>query len=256
MISSKRTFYSALEVGTSALLVLIVWVYLSGDRGYAWVSVPTMLEAFKDAWLFDRLWSDIVPSLLRLTLGFIAAVLIGITFGTALGISRTIRLTTLPVVSFLRSIPAVALLPLSIVLLGIGTTQKVSIIAFVCCWPIVLNTADGIASLDTTMMMTAKSYRLTRFEQIRLVILPGIVPRIFAGMRVSISLAVLLLVTSEMVAATSGIGFFIWQAQLTFSIADMWAGIILLGLLGYTLNAVFSLLEKRLCRWNTNMKGN
>jgi len=245
-----------LEIAATAALLAGAWVYLAGDRGYAWVSVPEMLGAFKDAWLFDRFSSDVVPSLSRLALGFGVAVLLGIAVGVALGMSRVIRMLALPVVSFLRAVPAVALLPLSIVLFGIDSAQKVAVIAFVCSWPIVLNTADGVASLDSTMLMTARSYRLSRLELIRYVIAPGIVPRVFTGMRVSISLAVLLLVTSEMVAATSGIGFFVWQAQLTFSIADMWAGIILLGLLGYTLNGAFLLLEKRFCRWNTEMKGN
>jgi len=252
---SRRVVYAATEVGSALCMVAAAWIYLSGDRGYAWTSVPNMIRAFRDAWLFDRFASDVIPSLLRLTIGFAAAVVAGITIGVVLGVSRIVRLLSVPTVSFLRSIPAVALLPLSIVLFGIGTAQKVSIIAFVCCWPIVLNTADGIASLDSTMMMTARSYHIGGLDRIRNVIIPAITPRIFAGMRVSLSLAVLLLVTSEMVAATSGIGFFVWQAQLRFSIPDMWAGIILLGLLGYGLNAAFDAVERRICRWDQSMKG-
>lgn len=252
---SRRAIYAATEVGSTLAMATAAWIYLSGDRGYAWTSVPNMISAFRDAWLFDRFASDVMPSLLRLAIGFAAAVVAGITIGVALGVSRVVRLLSVPTVSFLRSIPAVALLPLSIVLFGIGTAQKVSIIAFVCCWPIVLNTADGIASLDSTMMMTARSYHVGGLDRIRKVIIPAITPRIFAGMRVSLSLAVLLLVTSEMVAATSGIGFFVWQAQLTFSIPNMWAGIILLGLLGYGLNAAFDVVERRVCRWDQSMKG-
>lgn len=253
---SQRLTHLAVEIGTTLVLIAAAWIYLAGDRGYAWTSVPTMLEAFRDAWIFDRFTSDVLPSLLRLALGFSAAVIGGVAFGILLGISDTARMLCLPVVSFLRSIPAVAMLPLSIVLFGIGTGQKVSIIAFVCCWPVVLNTADGIASLNSTMMLTARSYQVRGSELVRHVIIPGIMPRIFAGMRVSLSLAVLLLVTSEMVAATSGIGYFVWQAQLTFSIPDMWAGIILLGLLGYGLNLIFNAVERRVCAWDNSMKGN
>lgn len=253
-ISRKATFIIA-EVVTTALLITAAWIYLDGDRGYAWTSVPKMLEAFREAWIFDRFMSDIVPSLIRLIAGYAVAVIIGVGLGVLFGISRTARLMSQPIVSLLRSTPAVALIPLSIVLFGVETGQKVAIIAFVCCWPIVLNTADGIASLDRTMLLSARTYGVTGLQLVREVILPGISPRIFAGMRVSLSLAILLLVTSEMVAASSGIGFFVWQAQVKFSIPDMWAGIILLGLLGYGFNALFTVIERRVCRWDFERKG-
>jgi len=255
MTLSRRAWFVVAEVGTAALLITAAWLYLEGDRGYAWTSVPNMLRAFQEAWLFDRVLSDVVPSLIRLGLGYLAAVVIGIALGVLFGVSRTARLMSSPIVSLLRSTPAVALIPLSIVLFGVGTEQKVALIAFVCCWPIVLNTADGIASLDQTMLLSARTYGIRGPQLVREVILPGISPRIFAGMRVSLSLAILLLVTSEMVAANSGIGFFVWEAQVTFSIPNMWAGIILLGLMGYGFNALFTLVERRVCRWDFERKG-
>jgi len=254
-MTARSWLYVGLEVGVSSLLVAAAWVYLAGEPGYAWTSIPNMLTAFKDAWLFDRVASDLVPSLIRLALGFGVAVVAGVVIGTILGMSRVARMLTQPLVSFLRSIPPVALLPLSMALFGVDTAQKVVIIAFVCCWPIVLNTADGIVELDATMMDTATAYRQHGVERFRMIVLPAITPRVFAGMRVSLSLAILLLVTSEMVAASSGVGFFVWQSQLTFSIPDMWAGILLLGLLGYGLNGAFRLVERRVCRWYFDMRG-
>jgi ABC-type nitrate/sulfonate/bicarbonate transport system permease component len=236
-------------------LLAAAWLYLDAHQGPAWCTVPSMLRAFKDAWLFSRFGEDVVPSLLRLTLGFSFAVLAGVLLGLAVGTSRLVRRLTQPIVSFLRSLPAVSLLPLSLVLFGIGTWQKVFIIAFVCCWPVMLNTADGVAELDAMMLSTVRAYRLRAAERLRHVLLPAITPRIFAGMRTSLSLAVLLLVTSEMSAATSGIGFFVWQSQLTFSVPDMWAGILLLGLLGYVLNAGFLVVERRVCAWHIHLRG-
>lgn len=255
-MNTRRWPYLGLEIGVTALLIAAAWIYLAGDPGYAWTSIPSMLTAFKDAWLFDRVASDVVPSLIRLTLGFGAAVGGGVVIGAVLGSSRVARMLAQPIVSFLRSVPPVALLPLSITLFGIDTAQKVLIIAFVCIWPIVLNVADGIVELDATMMDTATAYRQQGLDRLRLIVLPAITPRLFAGMRVSLSMAILLLVTSEMVAASSGIGFFVWQAQLTFSIPDMWAGILLLGLLGYLLNGALRLVERRACRWYIDMRGN
>ncbi|GGM35664.1 ABC transporter permease [Dactylosporangium sucinum] len=254
-MTKRKLGYVALEVGVTTALLAAAWIYLDGDRGFAWTSVPQMLEAFRNAWLFDRVGSDVVPSLVRLALGFGAATLLGVALGVAVGASRTVRLLTQPVISFLRSLPAVSLLPLSLVLFGIGTAQKVFIIAFVCCWPIVLHVADGIVELDATMLSTARAYRIHGLDRLRLVLLPAITPRIFAGMRISLSLAVLLLVTSEMVAASNGIGYFVWRSQLSFSIPDMWAGIMLLGLFGYGLNALLQVVERRVCRWHINMTG-
>src|SRR5690606_10925302 len=109
----------------------------------------------------------------------------GVSLGILFGVSRTVRLMAQPIVSLLRSTPAVALIPLSMVLLGVGDAQKIALIAFVCCWPIVLNTADGIASLDETMMLSARSYGIRGAELVRRIILPGISPRVFAGLRIS-----------------------------------------------------------------------
>jgi len=254
-VTRARWRHLALELGVSGALLAAVWVYLSGDHGPAWTSVPSMLDAFRRAWLFDRFASDVVPSLVRLTLGFGVAVLAGVLAGVAIGSSRVVRLLTQPLVSFMRSLPAVSLLPLSLALFGIGTWQKVALIAFVCCWPVMLNTADGIAELHPTLLASVRAYRVRGLDRMRLVLLPALAPRIFAGMRTSLSLAVLLLVTSEMVAASSGIGFFVWQSQLRFSIADMWAGIILLGLLGYALNLGFGAVERRVCDWHLQLRG-
>jgi ABC-type nitrate/sulfonate/bicarbonate transport system permease component len=250
-----RWRHAALELSVTAVLVVVAWLYLEGDRGVAWTSIPNMFEAFREAWLFDRISTDVLPSLARLTLGFVTAVVLGTAVGLAIGSWRTVRLVTQPVISFLRSLPGVALLPLSIVLFGIGTTQKVLVIAFICAWPIVLNVADGIAELDRTMLASAQAYRIRGWDHVRFVLAPALMPRLFAGMKISLSLAVLMLVVSEMVAATNGIGFFVWQAQLTFSIPDMWAGIILLGLLGYVLNAALQATERRVCHWQAALAG-
>ncbi|MEV4129906.1 ABC transporter permease [Nocardia sp. NPDC049707] len=254
-MTRRRALNIALEVGTTAAVVAGVWIYLAGGHGYAWPSVPEMLSAFRRAWLSDKFGEHAVPSLIRLALGFVLAVVMGLAGGTAMGLSRTIRLLATPIVSFLRSIPAVALLPLSLVLFGFGTTQKVAVIAFVCCWPVVLNVADGIAELNPTMLASARSYAIDGTTRLRFIIVPAIMPRLFAAMRISLSLAILLLVTSEMVASKEGIGFFIWQSQLTFRIDNMWAGIILLGLLGITLNALFQAIERHFTRWHHSLSG-
>ena len=240
----------ALEVGVTALIFGAIWLYTVNSTSYLVVALPDMLSRFREVWLFDRVGSDLAPSLLRMTYGYVAAVFIGVAAGVAIGLMPLLRALTHPVIAFMRAVPPIALLPPAIIVLGIGNTMRVFIIAFVCVWPILLNAGDGTAELNRTLTDTARVYGVKGWARLRFVILPAVSPRIFAGMRTSLSFAVLLLVTSEMVASTNGVGSFLINAQQTFRIADMWAAIILLGLLGYVLNHLFGLVERRVLRWH------
>jgi ABC-type nitrate/sulfonate/bicarbonate transport system permease component len=253
--AARRPVLVGLEVGVTALIIAGVWVYSEGADSYAVAPVPDIASRFRETFLFAQFGSDVVPSLIRFALGFLVACVVGVVGGLALGRSVVLRMLTTPIVSFMRSTPAVALLPLAIVLIGIGTPMSVAIIAFVCCWPILLNTTDGVVELDPTLRATVRSYGIDGLDRLRLVVLPAISPRILAGMRTSISLALLLLVVSEMIGNSNGIGNFIFQAQQTFAIADMWAGIALLGILGYLVNTGFGAVERRLLRWHVSERG-
>jgi ABC-type nitrate/sulfonate/bicarbonate transport system permease component len=120
----------------------------------------------------------------------------------------------------------------------------------VCLWPVLLNTIDGVTGIDPTLRDTARVYGVKGPGLLRRIVLPAASPQIFAGMRTSLSLALILMVISEMVASTNGIGFFVLQSQRSFAIPEMWSGILLLGLLGYLLNVVFVLVERRVLAWH------
>jgi len=250
-----RARWLALEVGATAALVALLWLWTDANESYAVAPLGDILATFRETWLFAHVGSDVVPSLLRMFAGYGLAVAIGIAGGFLLGSSAVADAIATPVVSFLRAIPAAALLPPAIVLFGIGNTTKIAVIAFVCCWPIMLNTSDGVRELDATLLATARVYGFRGARRFRLVILPAVSPRIFAGMRTSLSIAVLLLVTSEMVASTNGIGYFVFQAQQQFAVQDMWAGVLLLGLLGFGLNIAFGAVERRVLRWHVRPDG-
>jgi len=251
----SRWAYLGLEVGTTLAILALVWWYTTAHQSYAVASLPDILDRFRRTWLFSRFGSDLLPSLERLALGYLIAAIVGVTLGFLLGLSRDLRMLTQPVMSFLRSIPAAALLPMAVIALGIGTTMKVTIIAFVCCWPIVLNTMDGVVELDSTMMATSRAYGMPFRDRLRFVVLPAVMPRIFIGLQTSLPIAVLLVVTSEMIASTNGIGFFIFQAQQSYAIPEMWAGIVLLGLIGFGLNIGLTAVEHRVLRWHHNERG-
>jgi ABC-type nitrate/sulfonate/bicarbonate transport system permease component len=246
----ERWLATSLEV-TVPVLVLVLWGVLSaGSETYYFPPLTDILTTFKDTWLFERVGSDVVPSLERMGAGYGIAVVVSIGVGVLLGLSRRSRRAAAPIVEFLRAIPPPALLPFAILVIGVGASMKIFIIAFVCLWPILLNTIDGVTGVDPTLRETARVYGISRRDRIWRVMLPAASPQIFAGMRTSLSLALILMVISEMVASTNGIGYFVLQSQRTFAIPEMWSGILLLGILGYTLNGAFVLIERRVLRWH------
>ena len=123
-------------------------------------------------------------------------------------------------------------------------------IAFFCMFPILLNTIEGIRGIDPTLIDTARSYRIPPQERIRRIVLPGALPQIVAGMRTSLSLAVIMMVLAEYFSSTSGVGYVLLISKNTFEMAPMWAAILLIGLLGYLLNVVFLLFERRALAWH------
>ena len=131
--------------------------------------------------------------------------------------------------------------------------MKVFVIAFVCIWPIALNTEDGYVSLDPIMLETTRCYGIGFWKRLFRVVLPAISPRIFAGMRTSVAIAVLLLVIAEQLGSTDGIGWFVLYSQQGYNVRGMWAGIVMLGLLGIGATALLSLVERRVLRWHVNL---
>jgi ABC-type nitrate/sulfonate/bicarbonate transport system permease component len=250
MRTRRGLLATTLEV-TVPILVLVVWGLASaGSDTYYFPPLTDILSTFADTWLFERVGSDVVPSLVRMGLGFAIAVVVAIAIGLLLGQSRRARRGAAPIVEFLRAIPPPALLPFAILVIGVGDSMKVFIIAFVCVWPILLNTIDGVIGVDPTLRETARMYGIDGRDRLLRVMLPAAAPQIFAGMRTSLSLALILMVISEMVASTNGIGYFVLQSQRTFAIPEMWSGILLLGILGYVLNGAFILIERRVLRWH------
>jgi ABC-type nitrate/sulfonate/bicarbonate transport system permease component len=247
---SRRAMLVGVEIAVPLLVIALIWVWSAGSDVYYYPPLSDILKTFRDTWVFERVGSDVVPSLVRLFIGYFIAVAVGVGGGIALGLSPVLRRVAAPIVEFLRAIPAPALLPFALLVLGVGNDSKIFVIAFVCLWPILLNAVDGVSGVDPTLVDTGRVYRITPADRLRHVVLPAAAPQIFAGMRTSLSLALILMVISEMVASSNGIGYFVLQSQRSFAIPEMWSGIILLGLLGYLFNAVFLLVERRALAWH------
>jgi ABC-type nitrate/sulfonate/bicarbonate transport system permease component len=137
-----------------------------------------------------------------------------------------------------------------IIILGFGVSMKLSVIAFAALFPVLLNTIDGVRGVNQVQLDVATSYGLSRTDRIFRIVLPAASPQIFAGLRISLAVALAVLVFAEMLAGTSGLGFFIFTAQETYQIPEMWSGIVVLGLIGYLVNLAFVFTEGRVMRWH------
>jgi ABC-type nitrate/sulfonate/bicarbonate transport system permease component len=217
------------------------WPTFGAVAGRLW----TIWLANPEAWV-----ENLVPSLVRLLVGWSIAIVVGVAVGTVIGLSARARDYVDPIIQFLRAIPPPTLLVLFIVVLGIGDAMKIAMIAFGVVWPILINTADGVGSVEALQRDTGRAFRISRLDQLILIILPSAGPKIFAGLRISLSIAVILMVISELYAATDGVGFQLVQAQRGFRTLDVWATIVLLGMIGYTLNAILAAVESYTLGWH------
>lgn len=251
---SRRTYRivaTATEIAVP-LLILLGWqLWTAHAHSPKFPRLSTILVEFRHMWLFSQFGTHVVPSLERIGLGFALGTVVGVLLGVPLGLSPVLRRLAMPHIEYWRAMPPPALLPISVVLLhSIGNLQKVSFIAFFCLFPVLLNTTDAVRGIDPTLIDTARSYRIPLAERLRRVILPAALPQIVAGMRNSLALAVIMMVLSEYFAATNGVGYVLLISKNTFQLGPMWAAIVLIGLLGYLLNALFLLFERRVLAWH------
>jgi sulfonate transport system permease protein len=240
----------ALEMWLPAVVV-VTWWFLSEDSTSVYFPpLRRILDVFNDTWIFEQVHPVLLPSLGRFAAGLVIAIALGISCGVALGLWVTGRRAVMPLIDFMRSIPATALVSVWIILLGFGNVMKVTAIVFISFFPILLNTIDGVRGVDPNQLEMARAYKISRRDQVLKIVLPAASPQIFVGLRIGLAVALLMMAFSEMVAGTSGVGFFIFQAQELFRIPEMWTGILLLGLLGYAVNVVFLMVERRVLRWH------
>lgn len=236
------------------VLVIVGYaVWTSSSQSPYFPPLEDIANRFKDLWLFDKLGTDVLPSLLNLVVGLAAAVVAGLFLGLVLGRIVWLRAAFIGLLHFGRSVPPIMLIPPLVLVLGVGDISKVAIIAFGALFPVCLATIDGIRQTEPTLVDMARSIKLGRLATIRHVYLPAASPSIYGGAQISLQVAFVLMVASEMLAAYRGLGYITMQAQLSFDSRTMWAGIVLLALLGYVTSVVFNLIRKRALRWHAGM---
>lgn len=247
----RRITRSTVAALALPVVLLVLWWVLSADsESYYLPPLADILASFADVWfLSERLTADVLPSLLRLLGGFLLAVLLGVGLGVLIGSSRRLRAFCEPVLEFLRAIPPPVLVPVLMLFAGIGDTMKVLVIVSGCLWPILLNTVEGVRAVDEVLVETARCYGVRGPARLWHLVLRSASPQIVTGMRQGLSVGIILMVISEMFAASNGLGFTIIQFQRTFAVTEMWTGILLLGVLGFLLALLMRLFEQRVLKW-------
>ena len=204
--------------------------------------------------LAGGLWSGTLSGEIGTTLesyaeGLALALAVGVVLGIVLGSSRTLLDAFSVVIEFLRPIPAVALIPVAILFFGVGVPTSRFVIAYAALWPVLINTLYGVRGSDRLLHDVAKTSGVTSLGRLVRVTLPGALPSIATGVRVSASIALLVGVTAEFVTGTGGIGSYMQRQQLAFQLPELYAAVVLVGVLGYVINVVLRVAQARLAFW-------
>ncbi|MFV2174941.1 ABC transporter permease [Actinomadura sp. LOL_016] len=198
------------------------------------------------------LWENTRASLVRALAGFGLAIAVAVPLGLLIGWYRTVAELLNPLLEVFRNTAAIALLPVFILVLGIGETSKIAIVLYACTWPILLNTISAVRTVDATLVKSARSLGLSAPRVFQKVILPAAVPSIFTGVRLAGATSVLVMIVAEMVGAKEGLGFLVNSSQQNFAIHEMYAGIVAISVLGLAFNYLLVLVERRFTRWRTD----
>ncbi|RYZ10105.1 MAG: ABC transporter permease [Myxococcales bacterium] len=244
----RRAFARSIAIIT----LLAVWEVLPRLHLVEPAFLPPLSEVLATGWqllLSGELLSHVRASLSRSLLGFGLAIASGIPLGLLMGWYKGFERTVSPLLEALRNTASLALLPVFILLLGIGEASKVSLIVYACSWPILLNTLSGVRNVDPLLIKFGRTMGLSPFQLFRKVILPAAVPTIFVGIRLAGATSLVVLVAAEMIGAKAGLGYLIIYSQYNFQIPHMYLGIITITGIGLLFNELLQHVEARFTSW-------
>ncbi|MEP0943985.1 MAG: ABC transporter permease [Rhizobiaceae bacterium] len=240
-------------------LGVLVFILLIGLAEWGtqtgWISALTLpkptdvYETFQELYASGLLFKHLLPSLSRLIVGAAIGVSVGISVGILIGLFSHFRSGLVPLVAAIFPIPKIALLPLFVIWFGIGEGSKYALIAFGTFTPTVVATYGAVDNVDRTLIRMGQSFGLTWISIVRKIVLPGAMPGILSGLRISLAIAIILLVAAEMLGAQYGIGAYILEAGSLYDLERLFVGVIILSLLGVLVSAAIGIIERRLLRW-------
>ena len=253
----RRALYFAAAVGkrTVAIAVLAAaWEILPRLHVVDATFLPPLSEVLAAWWqlaVSGELLEHVEASLIRSVSGFGLAVAVAIPLGLVIGWYKPVATLLNPLLELFRNTAALALLPVFVLVLGLGETSKIAIIFYACSWPILLNTISGVRTVDPLLLKSARSLGLGPVRLFQKVVLPAAVPTIFTGIRLAGAFSILILIAAEMVGAKAGLGYLINYAQYNFAVPDMYAGIITISTIGLVINQLLVVVERRFSTWRT-----
>ncbi len=251
---SRRSQELTLTIAGPVLLLLL-WEMLSRTEiinPIYWPAPtalwPTAIDMFENR----DLLGDIRISMWRILAGFVIGTVPGVMIGLAMGLFWPVRVFLMPLATAIYAVPKIAILPLAIIAFGIGELSKIMIVAISIFFLIALSTMSGVLAIDTQFRDVASNLGANRWQMFLTVALPGSLPAIFTGMRLALGFALIVIVGTEFLAASKGIGYVIWQNYQILRIREMFVGLIITGLLGWFMNLVLDLVERVLVPWRTS----
>jgi len=229
--------------GIVVVMKLFNPIFLPGP----WVVIGKVVEMG----VKGQLWAHVGATMERVAVGFTTGAVLALLLGIVAGHVRVVRNVVEPIIELLRPIPPLAVLPLFIVWIGIGETSKVGFITYATFFPMFLTTVHAVRQIDPLLVRAAQSLGAGSLQVFRLIILPAALPEILTGVRLGVALSFFVIVISEFIGAEHGLGYLINDGRNFFLVPQMLGAAIVLGLLGYTGNALVRLLERRLLRWQS-----
>ncbi len=220
--------------------------------------VPPASAVFERAgqvWPTREFLATVAASLERLAAGYTIGAAAGIAVGILMGASPAARRSLEPLAEFLRALPPIAIVPVAVVVLGLGNGMRIAVIAFGVCFPVLVNAWEGVRTVSPEARDTAAMLHVRGRELLYRFFLPAALPSIVAGLRVALSIGLVMLVISEFVGSPDGLGHYIRFQQSQFNVPELYGGILFLGLLGYVLNTLFLVAERRLLAWHDGAAG-
>ncbi|MEI2617488.1 MAG: 1,4-dihydroxy-2-naphthoate octaprenyltransferase [Thermomicrobiales bacterium] len=251
---AARRWLSLLLAFLGPILVLLVWEILARTETInpLFFPPPTSLEATARGLISSgQLWDDIRISMLRVGAGFLIAAIPGVLIGMLMGLWWPVRAVVSPIAAAFFAVPKIAILPLVIIIFGIGEISKVAMVAISVLFLVVLATMSAVLEIENGYFDVARNAGASVWQQIRTVALPAALPGIFSGLRLALGFSLLVIVGTEFLAAKNGIGYLIWNSYQTFAIEKMYVGLIVTGLLGWLLNFVMDEVERVVMPWRS-----
>ncbi|MGO2111372.1 MAG: ABC transporter permease [Pseudoclavibacter sp.] len=232
------------------VLLVVAWLLASaGSTSPFWPPLTTSIAALGDWATSGAMWGDAVFSFGNYFIALFAALFVGLSAGVAIGLLPRVGEVLQPYLDFFRTLPIVVFVPIVILVLGVGRGPKIFLIFLACVWPILLNAIEGVRAIAPSVFETSRAFRIPLALSIRRVVIPAAMPHIAIGLRLAVTVGLVMLLVSEMYGAVEGVGYFILESGQRFQLPQTWAGTLFIGVIGWAFTAIYAAAEHRVLAW-------